>query len=109
MDQSTPQTFAMKFKNFTIFSDRVIVERFVPEVKSRAPLSSTEKVQQKVAEGVVVAVGPGLRTDDGRIVPMQLCAGDRVLLPEIGGLKISADGSKECVVFKESEIIGKYN
>lgn len=68
-----------------------------------------EKAQGKVLEGVVVAAGPGYRTEDGKTIPMQVKVGDKVLLPEYGGSKVAFDKTKEHYVFRESDIIGKFD
>lgn len=67
-----------------------------------------EKAQGKVLEAVVVASGPGFRTEDGKTIPTQVKNGDRVLLPEYGGSKVIIE-EKEYHVFRESDIIGIFN
>lgn len=66
-----------------------------------------EKAQGKVLEGTVVAVGQGARNDKGDIIPLQLNVGDRVLLPEYGGLKVSVE-EREFHIFREADIVGKF-
>lgn len=66
-----------------------------------------EKAQGKVLEGTVVAVGEGARNEKGEIIPTQLKTGDRVLLPEYGGFKVSVE-EKEYHIFRESDIVGKF-
>ncbi|KAL3094789.1 hypothetical protein niasHS_006084 [Heterodera schachtii] len=93
--------------SFRPFFDRVLIERFLPEQKTKGGIMIPEKAQGKVLEGTVVAIGPGYRNDEGKTIPMQLQIGDRVLLPEYGGAKIVME-DKEYHVFRESDIIGKF-
>jgi chaperonin GroES len=82
---------ANALKNFQPFFDRVLIERFAPETKTKGGIMIPEKAQGKVLEGTVVAVGPGQRTEEGTTIPMQLKVGERVLLPEYGGTKVVFD------------------
>ncbi|XP_053202299.1 10 kDa heat shock protein, mitochondrial-like [Panonychus citri] len=88
--------------------DRVLIERFVPEVKTKGGIMIPEAAAGKVNSGTVVAVGPGARTDDGKVVPTAVKEGDKVLLPEYGGHKIEFN-SKEYFLFRENEILGKWS
>uniref|UniRef100_A0A914DUW6 10 kDa heat shock protein, mitochondrial n=1 Tax=Acrobeloides nanus TaxID=290746 RepID=A0A914DUW6_9BILA len=99
---------ANALKNFTPFFDRVVVERLAPEAKSKGGILIPEKAQGKVLEATVVAVGPGGRIQDGTVIPTQVKVGDRVLLPEYGGSKVIID-EKEYQLFRESDIMGKFN
>ena len=67
-----------------------------------------EKAQSKTNEGLVVAVGPGARTDAGETVPMSVTVGDKVLLPEFGGSKIEVDG-EEFQMFRETDLVARLN
>ena len=87
--------------------DRVLVERFVPEVKTKGGIMIPEKAQSKVSSGTVVAVGPGGRNERGEIIPPSVKEGDKVLLPEYGGHKIEID-DKELYLFRDSDILGKW-
>ncbi|KAI1283779.1 10 kDa heat shock protein, mitochondrial [Halotydeus destructor] len=87
--------------------DRVLVERFVPELRTKGGIMIPEKAQSKVNSGTVVAVGQGGRTDDGKTVPLTVKEGDKVLLPEYGGQKIEID-TKEYFLFRDSDILGKW-
>uniref|UniRef100_A0AC34Q537 10 kDa heat shock protein, mitochondrial n=1 Tax=Panagrolaimus sp. JU765 TaxID=591449 RepID=A0AC34Q537_9BILA len=87
--------------------DRVVVERAAAEVKTKGGIMIPEKAQGKVLEGTVVAVGTGARNDKGDLIPVQLKVGDRVLLPEYGGMKVSVE-EREYHIFREGDIIGKF-
>ena len=67
-----------------------------------------EKVQSEQNEGVVVAVGPGARSEAGATIPMVVTVGDKVLLPEFGGSKIEVDG-EEFQMFRETDLVARLN
>uniref|UniRef100_A0A7E4W389 10 kDa heat shock protein, mitochondrial n=1 Tax=Panagrellus redivivus TaxID=6233 RepID=A0A7E4W389_PANRE len=94
-------------KGFSPLFDRVVVQKAVAEVQTKGGIMLPEKATGKVLEGTVVAVGPGARNDKGEIIPITLNVGDRVLLPEYGGFKVSVD-EKEYTIFRESDIVGKF-
>lgn len=87
--------------------DRVLVERFVPETKTKGGIMIPEKAQAKINSGTVVAVGTGGRGENGQTIPVTVKTGDKVLLPEYGGQKIEID-SKEYYIFRDSDILGKW-
>jgi len=87
--------------------DRVLIERFVAETKTKGGIMIPEKAQGKVLNGTVVAVGPGQRADNGNTIPVSVKEGDRVLLPEYGGTKVEIE-NKEYYIFRDSEILGKW-
>ena len=85
--------------------DRVVVKRQDEETTSSGgivlPGSATEKPQQ----GEVVAVGPGKKTEDGKVVPVDLNVGDQVIFGQYGGNTVKVDGD-ELLILNESEIFG---
>ncbi|XP_071955259.1 10 kDa heat shock protein, mitochondrial-like [Antedon mediterranea] len=94
-------------KNFRPLFDRVLVERFLPELKTKSGIMIPQKGQAKVLDATVVATGPGARMDDGKNQQISVTVGDRVLLPEYGGTKITLD-EKEYHLFREGDILAKY-
>ncbi|KAI8457023.1 chaperonin 10-like protein, partial [Phakopsora pachyrhizi] len=88
--------------------DRVLVQRIKPETKTASgiflPSSATEK---QIPEATVLAAGPGGRDRDGKIIPMELKAGDKVLLPSYGGQSVKV-GEEEYHLFRDSEILAKF-
>eukprot|EP00088_Acartia_fossae_P071654 TRINITY_DN9892_c0_g1_i2.p1 TRINITY_DN9892_c0_g1~~TRINITY_DN9892_c0_g1_i2.p1 ORF type:complete len:123 (+),score=29.56 TRINITY_DN9892_c0_g1_i2:57-371(+) len=88
--------------------DRVLIQRAAAETKTKGGLLIPEKAQSKNNEGVVVAVGPGARTESGDTVPMCVTVGDKVLLPEFGGAKIEMDG-EEFQMFRETDLVARIN
>ncbi|PLW10439.1 hypothetical protein PCANC_01710 [Puccinia coronata f. sp. avenae] len=89
--------------------DRILVQRVKPETKTASgiflPSSVTEK---QVPEATVLAVGPGARNPDGKIIPLEFKAGDKVLLPSYGGQSIKV-GDEEYHLFREAEILAKFS
>ncbi|KAF8885469.1 hsp10-like protein [Infundibulicybe gibba] len=87
--------------------DRVLVQRFKPETKTAAGIFlPTSATSNPLPEATVIAVGPGAPNKDGKIVPTQVKAGDRVLLPGWGGNAIKV-GEEEYFLFKDAEILAK--
>merc|ERR1719411_1336735 len=86
--------------------DRVLIQRAAAERKTKGGLLIPEAAQTKTNEGVVVAVGPGARSDSGLTVPLTVTVGDRVLLPEFTGIKLEVDG-EELQMFRESDLLAK--
>ncbi|XP_031560662.1 10 kDa heat shock protein, mitochondrial-like [Actinia tenebrosa] len=94
-------------RRFKPLFDRILVEKFLPEVKTKGGVLLPEKSQSKVLEGTVVAVGSGMRDKDGNNVPVSVNVGDKVLLPEYGGTKINLE-DKEYHVYRDGDILGKF-
>ncbi|KAK0166983.1 hypothetical protein PV327_004438 [Microctonus hyperodae] len=87
--------------------DRVLVQRAEAITKTKGGIVIPEKVQQKVLQASVVAVGPGARNEAGKHVPLSVKVGDIVLLPEYGGTKVQLEDEKEFHLFRESDILAK--
>merc|ERR1711973_976033 len=94
-------------KRFIPMLDRILVQRAEAVTKSKGGILIPEKAQSKVLEGTVVAAGPGARNHEGAHVPMGVEVGDKVLLPEFGGTKITLD-DKEFTLFREHDIVAKF-
>ncbi|GAA50548.1 chaperonin GroES, partial [Clonorchis sinensis] len=100
---------ARAFKKFMPLFDRVLVQRFEAEVKSKGGIMLPEKAKGKVLEATVVAHGPGFKNDvqKGEIVPVCVTVGDKVFLPEYGGTKVVLD-EQEYFLFREADILAKF-
>jgi chaperonin GroES len=85
--------------------DRVLVRRVEPETKTAGGIFIPDTAQEKPTEGEVVAVGPGLRDDDGKLHPLNVKAGDRVLFGKWSGSEVKLDG-ENLMIMKESDIMG---
>lgn len=85
-------------------SDRVLLKRVEEESKTSGGILLPDTAKEKPQMATVVAVGPGLRSDDGNIVPMTVKVGDTVLLGKWGGTDLKVNG-QEYTMIKESEIL----
>ena len=90
---------------FRPLHDRVVVKRIDAEEKTKGGIIITDSAKEKPSEGQVVAVGPGGRDETGKLVPMDIKAGDRVLFGKWSGTEIKLDG-EELLIMKESDIMG---
>ncbi len=86
----------------------MLVERFAKETQTKGGIVLPDKSIGKVLNATVVAVGPGVRTVQGEIVPCSVKPGDKVLLPEYGGNKIEIE-AKEYFLFRDTDILGKWS
>ena len=93
-----------KFK-FRPLHDRVVVKRIEAEGKSKGGIIIPDTAKEKPQEGEVVAVGPGGRDEDGKLITMDVKAGDRVLFGKWSGTEVKLDGD-ELLIMKESDIMG---
>jgi chaperonin GroES len=92
----------MKFRPL---HDRVVVKRLEQEQKTAGGIIIPDTAQEKPMEGEVVAVGPGARGEDGKIQPLDVKAGDRVLFGKWSGTEVKIDG-QELLIMKESDLMG---
>jgi chaperonin GroES len=91
--------------SFRPLHDRVLVRRVKEEEKSKGGIIIPDTVKEKPQEGKVVAVGSGVRGDDGKITPLDVKAGDRILFGKWSGTEVTLDG-EELIIMKESEFLG---
>jgi chaperonin GroES len=89
-------------------NDRVIVKRVAEDKKTAGGIIIPDTAKEKPQEGEVVAVGPGKRDEDGRRIPLEVKAGDRVLFGKYAGTEIKIDG-EEHVFMREDDILGILN
>ena len=92
----------MKFRPL---HDRVLIRRVEGEEKSAGGIIIPDTAKEKPMEGEVVAAGPGARGDDGKLQPMDVKAGDRVLFGKWSGTEVKLEG-EELIIMKESDIMG---
>ncbi len=90
---------------FRPLHDRVVVKRIEAEGKSKGGIIIPDTAKEKPQEGEVVAVGPGGRDENGKLIAMDLKAGDRVLFGKWSGTEVKLDG-EELLIMKESDIMG---
>jgi len=90
---------------FRPLHDRVVVRRIDSEEKSAGGIIIPDNAKEKPSEGVIESVGPGARDESGKIVPLEVKAGDRVLFGKWSGTEVKLDG-KDLLIMKESDIMG---
>jgi chaperonin GroES len=90
---------------FRPLHDRVLVRRIEAEEKTAGGIIIPDTAQEKPSEGEIVAVGSGTRSEDGKVTPLDVKAGDRVLFGKWSGTEVKLDG-KDLLIMKESDIMG---
>jgi chaperonin GroES len=91
--------------NFRPLHDRVVVRRLTAEEKTKGGIIIPDTVKEKPQEGEIIAVGPGPRDDLGKVVPLDVKAGDRILFGKWSGTEVKLDG-EDLLIMKESDIMG---
>ena len=92
----------MKFRPL---HDRVVIRRLDAEEKSKGGIIIPDNVKEKPQEGEVVAAGPGSRDESGKIVPLAVSVGDRILFGKWSGSEVKID-AEDLLIMKESDILG---
>ncbi len=92
----------MKFRPL---HDRVVVKRVEEDTKTAGGIIIPETAQEKPSQGEVLAVGPGARNEDGKVQPLDVKVGDRVIFGKWSGTEVKIDG-QELLIMKESDIMG---
>ena len=95
----------MASTNFRPLHDRVVVRRVESEAKTKGGIIIPDTAKEKPQEGEIVAVGSGARDDSGKIVPLDVKAGDRVLFGKWSGTEVKLDG-EDLLSMKEADIMG---
>ena len=92
----------MKFRPL---HDRVVVRRLEGEQKTAGGIIIPDTAKEKPSEGEIIAVGPGGRDESGKLIPIDLKVGDRILFGKWSGTEVKIDG-EELLIMKESDIMG---
>jgi chaperonin GroES len=90
---------------FRPLGDRVVIRRVEEEAKSKGGIIIPDNAKEKPQEGEVISVGPGARDEDGKRIPIDVAAGDRILFGKWSGSEVKIDG-EELLIMKESDIMG---
>ena len=85
--------------------DRVLVKRLEENTKTAGGIIIPDMAKEKPSEGLIEAVGDGMRTEDGKIIPLNVKVGDKVLFGKWSGTEVKVNG-EERLIIKESEILG---
>jgi len=92
----------MKFRPL---HDRVVIRRAEGDLKSKGGIIIPDTAKEKPQEGQVIAVGPGMRNEDGALIPLDVKTGDTILFGKWSGTEIKIDG-EELLIMKEADIMG---
>ena len=92
----------MKFRPL---HDRVVVKRVEEDTKTAGGIIIPETAQEKPSQGEILAVGPGARNEDGKVQPLDVKVGDRVIFGKWSGTEVKIDG-EDLLIMKESDIMG---
>ena len=90
---------------FRPLHDRVVVRRLESEEKTKGGIIIPDSAKEKPQEGEIVAVGPGGRDESGKLIPIDVKVGDKVLFGKWSGTEVKLDGA-EFLIMKESDIMG---
>jgi chaperonin GroES len=85
--------------------DRVLVKRIAEEEKTKGGIIIPDTAKEKPQEGKVIAVGKGKMNDEGKLIPLQVKAGDKILFGKYSGSEIKIDG-EEHLIMREEDILG---
>jgi chaperonin GroES len=91
--------------SFRPLHDRVVVRRLDGEEKTKGGIIIPDNAKEKPSEGIIEAVGPGARDESGKVVALDVKAGDRVLFGKWSGTEVKVDG-QDLLIMKESDIMG---
>ena len=91
--------------NFRPLHDRVVVRRLAADEKTKGGIIIPDTAKEKPQEGEVLAVGPGGRDESGKLTPLDVKKGDRVLFGKWSGTEVKLDG-EDLLIMKESDIMG---
>lgn len=86
-------------------SDRVLVEPIKEEEQKKGGIIIPDTAKEKPQQGKVIAIGTGKLDDNGKVIPFNVKAGDKVLMPKYGGTEVKMDG-KEYIILREEDILG---
>jgi chaperonin GroES len=100
-----PRTKEQVNMAFRPLHDRVVVKRLEGEEKTKGGIIIPDTAKEKPQEGKVIAVGPGGRDESGKLTPLDVKAGDRVLFGKWSGTEVKIDGD-DLLIMKESDIMG---
>ena len=90
---------------FRPLGDRVLVKRVEEEEKTRGGIIIPDTAKEKPQEGEVIAVGPGARDETGKVQPLDVKSGDRILFGKWSGTEIKLEG-EDLLIMKESDVLG---
>jgi chaperonin GroES len=90
---------------FRPLHDRILVRRVESDIKTKGGIIIPDTVKEKPQEGEVLAVGSGIRDEHGKLTPLDVRPGDRILFAKWGGTEVTIEGD-ELLILKESDVLG---
>jgi chaperonin GroES len=103
--ETNAKDITMAKTTFRPLHDRVVVKRIDAEAKTKGGIIIPDNAKEKPSEGQVVAVGPGGRDETGKLIPIDIKVGNRVLFGKWSGTEVKLDG-EDLLIMKESDILG---
>jgi chaperonin GroES len=100
-----PEGTVMAKSKFRPLHDRVVVKRIDAEEKTRGGIIIPDTAREKPSQGEITAVGPGGRDETGKLIPIDLKVGDRLLFGKWSGTEVKLDGD-DLLIMKESDVMG---
>ncbi|MGA3326580.1 MAG: co-chaperone GroES [Terriglobia bacterium] len=91
--------------NFRPLHDRILIKRIEAKEAAKGGIIIPDSAKEKPQEGEVIAVGNGRKTEEGKVVPLDVKAGDRILFGKYSGTEIKLD-NQEYLIFKEEDVLG---
>ena len=91
--------------SFRPLHDRILVRRVEENAKTRGGIIIPDTAKEKPQEGEVIAAGPGVRNDEGKLTPLDVKVGDRILFGKWSGTEVKIDG-EDLIILKESDVLG---
>ena len=103
--QSRRRTRKLRLMKFRPLHDRVVVRRLEGEEKTKGGIIIPDTAKEKPQEGEIIAVGPGGRDETGKLIPLDVKKGDKILFGKWSGTEVKIDG-QELLIMKESDVMG---
>ncbi len=91
--------------NFRPLHDRVVIRRIESNDRTPGGIIIPDTAKEKPQEGEVIAVGPGARDESGKVIPLDVKAGDRILFGKWSGTEVKLEG-EDLIIMKESDVLG---
>jgi chaperonin GroES len=91
--------------NIRPLQDRILVKRLESETTTKGGIIIPDSAKEKPAEGKIVAVGKGRIADDGKVIPMDVKVGDKILFSKYGGNEVKIDG-EEYLIMRQDDVLG---
>nr|CAH7754725.1 unnamed protein product [Callosobruchus chinensis] len=98
---------AAQFKKIAPMANRVLIKKADPVTQTKGGIVLPENTKERIRRGVVIATGPGARSNTGEKIPLAVKPGDEVLLPDYGATKLDLGDDEVYYIYRETEILAK--